>query len=103
MIRQCSSFCLDPNILSQPHQAKSVLKLPLLLVLLELLLLRPIKPFFDEYLVDVSFLLLCFEPARKKKTVDRSRHANAAHMKAKAYWPILASLPLERKASRPWT
>lgn len=48
-------------------------------------------------------MVLLSDPARQKKTVERRRQAKAAHMKPKAYLPIVALLPLERNASRPWT
>lgn len=42
-------------------------------------------------------------PPTQKRTVASSRHAVAAHMKPKLYFPRSADLPMERKLRRPRT
>lgn len=43
------------------------------------------------------------DPPTQKSTVASSRHAVAAHMKPKLYFPRSADLPMERKLRRPRT
>ena len=77
------------------------MKLPLLFVLL---LLPPRKNpprprRVPEYVV-VSLLDL---PPKQKKTVEMSRHAQAAHSNPNAYFPNVAVWPFNLKLLRPLT
>ena len=72
------------------------MKLPRLLVLFCLLPNRPPLDFFLPPELDVA-------PPTQRKTVARNRHATAAHMKPKLYFPMFADVPADLNALRPCT
>ena len=90
----------SPSIPPEPSTAVSLsMKLPLFLELFCLLPNRPARPPRDLLLppeLDVA-------PPTQRKTVARKRHATAAHMKPKLYFPRFAAVPAALNALRPWT
>ena len=72
------------------------MKLPLFLELFCLLPNRPPPDLFLPLEPDVA-------PPTQRKTMARKRHATAAHMKPKLYFPRLAAVPADLNALRPCT
>lgn len=71
------------------------MKLPRLLVLFCLFPKRPLD-FVLPLELDVA-------PPTQRKTMARKRHATAAHMKPKLYFPSVAVVPAALKSLRPCT
>ena len=72
------------------------MKLPLFLELFCLLPNRPPPDLFLPLELEVA-------PPTQRKTMARKRHATAAHMKPKLYFPRLAAVPADLNALRPCT
>ena len=87
----------SPSTPSVPSTAVSLsMKLPRFLELFCLLPNRPPLDFFLPFELDVA-------PPTQSRTIARKRHATAAHMKPKLYFPIVAVVPADLNALRPCT
>ena len=80
-----------------PSTAVSLsIKLPRFLELFCFLPNRPLLELFLPPELDVA-------PPTQRKIMARKRHATAAHMKPKLYFPRFADVPADLNALRPWT
>ena len=87
----------SPSTPSVPSTAVSLsMKLPRFLELFCFLPNRPPPDFFLPPELDVA-------PPKQRKTIARKRHATAAHMKPKLYFPSVAVVPADLNALRPCT
>lgn len=87
----------SPSTSLVPFTAVSLsMKLPRLLVLFCLRPNRPRPELFPPLELDVA-------PPTQRKTIARKRHATAAHMKPKLYFPSVAVVPADLNALRPCT
>ena len=67
---------------------------------LELFCFLPNRPLLELLLPPPE---LDVAPPTQRKTIARKRHATAAHMKPKLYFPRFADVPADLNALRPWT
>lgn len=87
----------SPSTPSAPSTAVSLsMKLPRFLELFCLVPNRPPPDFFLPPELDVA-------PPTQRNTIARKRHATAAHMKPKLYFPSVAVVPADLNALRPCT